>query len=344
MKQHTLFRHFILPALCLASMHAGATFFYFNSATVLTPVVSYGKINVLVTASLSDPCVTIDSTDMAFVNNRIMLVLHVSETTCLTGGACIAVITPYSNTFSLCPPAGLNGKYGFGLVINEYCPSVFPMTTDTIATTDSIQVHNYNTINQSGCDSVVYNGTVYHSSGNFVLPFSSAAGCDSSIHLQVSLNSPDTSVTQAGPLLTANATGAVYQWINCSGKVIIPGATAGSYTAVQNGSYAVVVTKNGCTDTSGCRTVSGLGLSNEAEATANSVYPNPVPHHQSFFVLNATGASNLELFDLSGRRLWQHAVPGPVPQSLPIPREPGCFLLRVTQADGGRAMIRILHN
>lgn len=82
--------------------------------------------------------------------------------------------------------------------------------------------------------------------------------------------------------------GATYQWLTCTdiGYTTIVGATANSYSSVAGGSFAVVVTENGCADTSACITIyprlimKGRARSSDANEldTENrdlQVYPNP---------------------------------------------------------------------
>ncbi len=89
---------------------------------------------------------------------------------------------------------------------------------------------------------------------------------------------PDVSTTSTAPTITANQTGAGYQWLNCnSGYAIIQGATNRSYTATANGAYAVIVTLdgNGCSDTSACVTINNIGIDEFSNHHQFSVYPNP---------------------------------------------------------------------
>ncbi len=69
----------------------------------------------------------------------------------------------------------------------------------------------------------------------------------------------NSTVSQAGTVLTAGeptAAGVTYQWIDCNnGNTSIPGATSRTFTATEDGSYAVTITKNGCAETSSCITI-----------------------------------------------------------------------------------------
>jgi len=81
--------------------------------------------------------------------------------------------------------------------------------------------------------------------------------------------------TIAGTTISSAQGTAQYQWINCgTGNSVIAGATSQSFIAPANGSYAVIVTKSGCTDTSACVTISNLGI-DDLNFEDVSVYPNP---------------------------------------------------------------------
>ncbi len=62
----------------------------------------------------------------------------------------------------------------------------------------------------------------------------------------------DMGISQQNNVLTANATPATYQWINCSTNSPIAGQISQSYAVPANGSYTVKITQNGCIDTSAC--------------------------------------------------------------------------------------------
>ncbi|MBL0046936.1 MAG: T9SS type A sorting domain-containing protein [Bacteroidetes bacterium] len=78
-------------------------------------------------------------------------------------------------------------------------------------------------------------------------------------------------------MLSSAATGASFQWIDCAnGNLPIAGETAATFTATANGNYALIVTQNGCSDTSACFTVLNIGAAdNLAFLTSVSIYPNP---------------------------------------------------------------------
>lgn len=92
---------------------------------------------------------------------------------------------------------------------------------------------------------------------------------------QIIVNSVDTAVSVNGITLTATATNATYQWIDCATNQAIAGATASSFTPATNGSYAVAVTQNGCSDTSECMAITTIGLGELSTNQLVAIYPNP---------------------------------------------------------------------
>jgi len=104
-----------------------------------------------------------------------------------------------------------------------------------------------------------------------------SGGLDSIHQLDLTVLTVDASVTQDHTTLTANAPDALYQWINCESSEPVPGETGQSFTATENGEYAVIVSIGACLDTSSCFSITSVGIQNEWEkGTAFSIYPNPV--------------------------------------------------------------------
>lgn len=132
----------------------------------------------------------------------------------------------------------------------------------------------YDTISPVGCYSFTSpSGKVWTTPGTYGDTISNQAGCDSILTIQLTIDSLDTSVTQVANKLTANDSNAAYQWIWCD-SVAIAGDTNQSFWAGSPGYYAVIVTRNGCSDTSGCHFATVVSRSDEVEEKI-SLYPNP---------------------------------------------------------------------
>lgn len=160
----------------------------------------------------------------------------------------------------------------------------------------------------------------WSASGIYADTLVNTAGCDSVLTIQLTVNTVDVSVTNLSPVLQANALGASYQWLDCNtGMSALSGAVNQMYTASVNGTYAVQVTQNGCTDTSACITVTNVGLP-LIESDMPGVYPNPTSrdlritcaeHHlMSASVYNAIGQKVLQV-QPGTVTSWQLTIPGP---------------------------------
>ncbi len=131
----------------------------------------------------------------------------------------------------------------------------------------------------TACNSYTWiDGNTYTANNNTATHIlTNAAGCDSIVTLNLTINTVDVSVTQNSTILTANVTGATYQWLDCdNGYAVINGETNQSFTATQNGNYAVEVLQNNCTDTSSCYSVTNVSVVQLENDNLFRLYPNPV--------------------------------------------------------------------
>lgn len=107
---------------------------------------------------------------------------------------------------------------------------------------------------------------------------------------------PDAGISQSGSTLTANGPG-TYQWINCDNNEPIENETAATFTPVESGTYAVIVTnENACTQTSECISMLVSGLDDKDWKNTISLYPNPATNEitiTSLHKVNAVSIINL---------------------------------------------------
>jgi hypothetical protein len=134
------------------------------------------------------------------------------------------------------------------------------------------------TMNASICNGDAYNfGTqVLTEPGEYSEIFTAITGCDSLVNFTLNVTVIDTSVTVNYPTLSANLEDAGYQWVDCNNNFsAINGANEQSFTPIINGSYAVVLEKEFCVDTSSCYDVVVIGIENPIEQQLFHISPNP---------------------------------------------------------------------
>jgi len=163
--------------------------------------------------------------------------------------------------------------------------------------------------------------------------FDDGNGNTANCGFDVTINTVDTSVTVNNFTLTANATG-TYQWYNCGTSANIPGATNISYTATVNGSYAVIVTQNGCTDTSSCHIINGIWIEENATTSGILIYPNPT---NGLFTLVLNAAANIEIYNILGSLIYSSSFEkGKHNLSLNLPN--GVYMLKSTTEKDSRIL------
>lgn len=165
------------------------------------------------------------------------------------------------------------------------------------------------TFTTSACHSYTWvDGNTYTNSTNSpTYTYTAQGGCDSIVTLDLTINTVDVSVTDNSPVLNANASNATYRWIDCGTTTPVANQTAQSFTATQNGSYAVEVTQNGCVDTSVCVQVTGVSIE-EAAGDLVSIYPNPSNGNFVISISNDQKFSAVRLFDTTGRIILQNSI------------------------------------
>ena len=244
-------------------------------------------------------------------------------------GTCTAIFTPLTTwvTFPGAPilPWAHNEDYGFPVSylirpnfgVPPACPNSGASVTATTCTSYTAP-----------------SGAVFSSTGTYTDIIPNACGSDSVITINLTVPVLNLTTSTAGGTITSAATGSTYQWIDCVTDMAISGATDSSYTSGVDGSYAVIVTENGCSDTSACATVLYWGLNELSENGGLEIYPNP---SNGDFVVNVNGLTantvNVDLLDLSGRVIESRTynnVQGQLNAAMNVKVEAGSYLVRIT--------------
>lgn len=156
------------------------------------------------------------------------------------------------------------------------------------------------------CNSYIWIDGVEYTTDNSTATFTltNAGGCDSIVTLDLNLEYIDVSTSVNGITITSNQSGAIYQWINCSGNIPVAGATAQSFTPTSNGTYAVEVIKNGCTEMSDCVTISELGLES-MEKNGWKIYPSPATTQ---LTIELTAPCDIEIVNMLGSTIALYSL------------------------------------
>jgi hypothetical protein len=148
-------------------------------------------------------------------------------------------------------------------------------------------------------DSALVFGEYVKTAGVYYDTLSSVIGCDSVLSAVITINSVDTALVydaQQPYSLTSNATNATFQWLDCTSGQLLQ-ETSNMFIAQTPGSYAGIITQNGCTDTTQCYTLSAWSL-NESSGVNVVLYPNPA---QGFVYVKGLSDGQFQITDLLGK-------------------------------------------
>lgn len=187
-------------------------------------------------------------------------------------------------------------------------------------------------------------GNTYTSSNNsstYNIVGGAANGCDSLVTLDLTINSLNLSVNQTDSVLTADQVGGNYQWLICPQMTPIDGATNQSLITSANGDYAVIVTYDGCSDTSACYTVSGVGILENDFGSQFILYPNPTDGNFSIDLGDKHGSVSITIKDLIGHVVQFHDYSNIHLLNLKLEAPNGVYLL-IIESENKTAVIRLV--
>lgn len=161
-------------------------------------------------------------------------------------------------------------------------------------------------------DTVVYNGIAYTTPIVFFDTLQNWKGCDSIVQTSIDYVPPVITVSDdQGILKVKHISDYTYQWIDCLTGDAILDATDTVFTPPQAGSYAVVISKNTCVDTSDC-IASNIGL-NETPVETISIFPNPAHEYVTLYIpgFKPLDQWQAKLLDVQGKTLFETPLEKP---------------------------------
>ena len=143
---------------------------------------------------------------------------------------------------------------------------------------------------------------------------------------------PNANTNLVGATITASASGATYQWIDCSSSSIISGATSQSFSPTQNGSYAVIVNQFGCSATSTCVPVTTVGINEVAANNSIQLFPNPTSSKIYFKNLKIDNGTIVSIQNIYGEKIIETELKTPEMNISNL--HPSLYLVKIQNKDG----------
>jgi len=187
----------------------------------------------------------------------------------------------------------------------------------TITSSDTILIHPQNiSVTNIGSEYSLLYVSSANQSGSDTIQVMGNDGYGGSVQFSMVVNVktlPNLTVSQHSDTLSAQENDAGFQWIDCLTNTAVAGANNPVFIAATNGVYAAVITKNNCSDTSACFTVTTAGIADQFAKQVLIVQPNPAQDAidlrfagnanvriQSVTITNLIGETLLEKTDLKG--------------------------------------------
>jgi hypothetical protein len=310
----------------------------------------------------------------------IELTVNQESTSTLTETVCDSYISPSGKVWTVSGSyldtipnaAGCDSVITVELTVNKFTTKSLTETVCDSYTSPSGKVWTESgsyrdTIpNAAGCDSIIFiyltvgesteeaifdticNGESYSfggeeltESGHYTDSLTSILGCDSIIILNLFVHTIDTSVMVNEYELTANETEAEYQWLK--DNTPIDGATARSYTVTETGSYAVVISKNDCVDTSGTYSISiTTDIRYISFGSDMAVYPNPTKGAVKIDLGADYQAVSVKLYTISGKLVSFNEYKACREIDYQIDGDKGMYFIQISSDKGEQARIKVM--
>lgn len=153
-------------------------------------------------------------------------------------------------------------------------------------------------------------------------------------------------ITVANHLITSRETNATtYKWLDCkNGMQPIMGEINKNFNALMDGSYAVVITKGHCTDTSDCVTIGINSIHTNNIVSEIQVFPNPSKGHYYFYLNHPEKFSSYSIYNSQGQIIKTECKLNTKNEIALTDFANGIYYLQLIDNNQGRIGISIIKN
>ena len=202
--------------------------------------------------------------------------------------------------------------------------------TDPLNPTDDSEP-TISEIDITSCDNYISDGGItYYESGTYTETIPDTDGCYTLLTINLTINTLEISVTIDGNTLTASPADAGYQWVDCDNEnSIITGEASQTFTAIENGNYAVIVTQNSCVVTSDCFMINTVQIEQQDIISNVSVYPIPSSDEITIDFKKNVKNITINITDITGKIVYSSEINNKSKLNLILNQPAGFYILNI---------------
>ena len=200
-------------------------------------------------------------------------------------------------------------------------------------------------VTENACNNYTSPSGLYQwtTSGTFRDTLNNHLGCDSVLIINLTIQAIDTSVVINGTTLSSNNSLGTYQWIDCTTNQAILGANNASFTPLASGNYAVVVSDNGCSDTSDCIAMTIVNIEQVQSVGQFSIYPNPTTGRLNINLGKRAKNISLEIVNVTGQVIFANQTKEAELIDINISHlDSGIYFVRIQTEEKEQALIKLI--
>ncbi len=270
------------------------------------------------TVTDANGCTALQTVTITQPNALVSTITSQTNVSCFAGtnGAASILVsggtTAYSYNWTPGNPTGDGTANVTGLTAGTWTCSITDanacIASQSVTITQAAAINNAQNISICAGQTLVIGTNSYSTSGIYTDVLAAINGCDSTVTTTLTVNPLiDLTTTTSGNSITANTSPANYQWIDCNnGNSALVGATSQVYTSAANGNYAVIISQNGCSDTSACVTITTTGIVLKPNNEYLQIFPNPTTSTITLKGLSAD--SDIHIMNALGQTLFSKTI------------------------------------
>ncbi len=186
------------------------------------------------------------------------------------------------------------------------------------------------------------NSFIYSNTGVYQQAFFNINGssCDSVLRVHFNKVQLDTNTIVANDSIISADTLSAYQWFDCDNNTIIANATNQYFVPNVTGNYAVILSQNGCMDTTDCVPVTVVGV-NLVSNNGVKIYPNPT---ENYFTIELDRVyKNVEIVvkSISGQIVQTIKFDEFISEKLELKSTPGLYFIEINTPEN-KSVLKIL--